>query len=270
MVYSQILEQYKKEKIMSNTFVKIMNNKISNHCNHNVICDIQSDLRTQTKILGQILYDDIMKNKNFKDVDVNTLLKCYVLEQILTQDSNLQKKTIYQPTPNPDIKFNSEDKKYYIKRNKNEVCCDNITKINDDGSYIVVEAIRNSVLKIKKTYDKEHRISEIQISLGNGYYETNVQHAAELLEFKKLYSLKYKYAGFSGNSKDILATIKNKFCIPKDTSIFIDKYCNCYKWSYKKKAFIRNISSDSTSPLLVDYEFLSNGKVIKKEYTGKK
>ena len=255
---------------MSNTFVKMMNNSVTSNYNSSVINDIQKDLHIQTKALGQQLYNDIINklNNSSENVDINTVLKCYLLEQLLVSKEIAKKNIEYTSTQNPDIKFNSENKKYYITKDNQNIEVNNIAEIYEDGSYAVIEQKRNSTLKIKKIYSKAHEVNEIQILFSNGKYETNQYQAAEFLEFKKLYSQRYKYSGFSGNSTDFIASIKNKLSSPIDTEMFLDKYCNCYKWSFKKKAFVRNISANTTSPLLVDYEYLSNGSILKKEYTG--
>ena len=84
---------------------------------------------------------------------------------------------------------------------------------------------------------------------------------------KKIYTQKFKYSGYSGESFDIIASFLNKLHTPLQTDNFMDKFCNFYIWSEKNSCFTRNFSAESKSPLLTDYEFSSN-IVIQKEYTG--
>ena len=80
---------------MSNTFVKMMNNSVTSNYNSSVINDIQKDLHIQTKALGQQLYNDIINklNNSSENVDINTVLKCYLLEQLLVS-KEIAKKNI--------------------------------------------------------------------------------------------------------------------------------------------------------------------------------
>ena len=121
--------------------------------------------------------------------------------------------------------------------------------------------------RIREIREVELKLNKSQMALELGIspqFLGLVEDGRANLVYRSLRKLR----DISGHSTDFIASIKNKLSSPIDTEMFLDKYCNCYKWSFKKKAFVRNISANTTSPLLVDYEYLSNGSVLKKEYTG--
>lgn len=259
---------------MTNAYFKIVNNSIQKQFTDSIITEIQKELTAESENLN--LYDMIKEinrdSDSCKDFDINTLLKYYVLNQIIKenqQETKKQKgqKNLFKDTANPNIKINTHDNKYYKQEEDRFIKAEEITEINDDGSYILIESKKTSSYQVKKVYSIEDKILSIQLVGPDNEAEKNKWHAAEILGMKREFAQKFKYAGYSGNSSDVIATILNKFTSPTETGLFMDKYGNLFKWSELSKCFIRNLNAESKSPLLTDYEFV-NSIVIRKDYTG--
>ena len=170
-------------------------------------------------------------------------------------------------TPNSHIKKDINGKYYRLKSNC-YVQDDCIQNVDDDGSYTVVEKKRNSSYRIVKTYNSDNQVTSIKIMDNGEYPVANINIAAELIGLKKEFKKKYKYSGYSGNSMDMVATIRNMLSTPVETGYYIDSRCLFYKWHALSCTFVRIFSREAESPLLVDIEFRDNGTVLRQEYTG--
>ena len=103
---------------------------------------------------------------------------------------------------------------------------------------------------------------------GAGNIVFNKNLAAELIGLRREYKKKYKYSGYSGNSNDIVAGLRNMFSSPIETGYFMDFHCNFYKWQASTSSFVRVAEREGDSPLLMDIEFRDNGTILRQEYTG--
>lgn len=254
---------------MSNTYLKMMNKRIQNQYIDSIISDVQHNLKSETSFDNLDLYDLLSNiNKEKTDVDINKLLKYYVLNQLVKEENPPQKEEIsFVDTNNPKIKICTKDNTYYKLSNNKYDKAPEIETVNEDGSYITVEEIKLSLYKIKKEYDANCNVCSIQLIGPDGNIEKNKYHIAEILSMRKEVTQKHKYSGFSGNSFDIITAILNKLSTPIETGCYMDKNYNIYRWSEIKKAFVRNFKSEAKSPFLTEYEF-ANNIVIRKDYTG--
>lgn len=261
---------------MANTYYKLINNNLASKYSHDIVDSIQKDLYTELN--KHKTCNNFTKRTGLeKKIDINTLLTYYFLDQILSKRNTMQfleeeieEKVNFRETKNSDIQQCKETGVFYIIKDGERILANNITQVNMDGSYVVIENEHMHSYKIKKEFSREHNLLTMQLIYKNNSVETNKHYAAEILQFKKIFTKKHKYRGYSGNSKDVVASVLNTFSSPIDTGYYMDKYCNCYKWSDTKHSFVRSYKTDSISPLLVDYEFLPNGNVIKKEYIGQR
>lgn len=261
---------------MTNTYFKMLNNSIQENFTNKIITDVQNSVRKNIELKKPDNLDiyDMVKNlensSSFsKDIDINTLLKYYVLNQIIKDSkTNLNsQEEVFKNTPNLNIKFNSKDKKYYQLIDNTFVKNEKIETVDEIGNYTIIEAKNSYSYKIKKVFDINDNILSLQVINPLGNVESCKLHAIEILGMKKVLTQKHKYTGYSGNSSDLMATILNKFCNPIETGYYMDKTYKIYLWSEPQKCFIRNFTVESKSPLLTDYEF-TNEFVIRKEYTG--
>lgn len=254
---------------MANTYFKMLNNSVKNEFTNNIISEVQRDLQASSRILKNDIFEsvkEISNSNNIKDFDINNLLRYYVLNQILKDSKQeIDTKPKYEDTANINIKKDKENN-YYRYINNEYVPAKNIQTVNEDGSYITIETRQNSSFKVKRFYNNNDQAINVQI-LGTNNSFVGKLETVELLGLKKVYTQKFKYSGYSGESSDVIATVLNKICAPRDTDSYMDKSCNFYKWSETRKCFERNFMAESKSPLLTDYEF-SNKIVIQKEYTG--
>ena len=260
---------------MANTYFKMLNNSVQNKYTESIIVDVQNDLKLSARFGGANLYDMLLeiKDGNVDDkFDINTLLKFYVLNQLIKDGDVVSKenKTIepeFIDTPNSNIKINKESNKYFRLINGNYEEADDIEFVYDDGSYSVIEQQRSSSLKIRKVYTVSDSILSVQLLDSFKNVIDNEAQVSELLGMKKEYAKKHKYSGISGQSSDLVASFLNKLTSPVETGCYMDKRGCLYKWNSLKKCFFRNYQVECKSPLLVDYEF-KNNTVIRKEYTG--
>ena len=268
-----VLEIKKRELIMANTYFKMLNISTRDQFKENIITEVQRNLTASAKKINESLYDavaDIKSNKvSGKDLDINILLKYYMINQFLKETKEeVPTKQKLEETANPNIKFDKVENKFYKLTDKTFEVAETIKEVNKDGSYIVIEEKINSSYKTKKVYDKNDILTKLQLITSYGTAESNKHNAAEILNMRREFAKKHKYSGYSGNSSDLVASLLNKISAPVETGFYMDRACNFYKWSEYEKAFIRNLQYEQHSPLMRDYEFEENSIVIKKEYTG--
>lgn len=257
-----------------NTYFKMLNSGLQNQYKNDIICDVQNELKQGIRTCKLNLHDFLHEDKskvNYEKYDINVLLKYYLINQLIknntTNDKNEDKKDVFKDTKNPNIKINEKDNSFYKLSENVFVKNENIESVNQDGTYILVEQRNTSSYEIKTLCDINDRVLQIWLIGPDGQINKNKWHVAEILGMKKEYTHKFKYAGYSGNSSDLIASLLNKLTSPIETGFYMDKKYNLYKWSDLNHSFIRNINIESQSPLLSDYEFVNN-IVIKKEYIG--
>ena len=260
---------------MANTYFKMINASTKEKFTESIISGIQQDLVFNAKMMNLDLNDVVKDNtilKNHAELDVNTVLKYYLLKQILKEEpkkaEKVVAKNVYSDTANPTIKKNLIDNKYYKFVNNEYLLAEQIQTVEADGSFVLHKKKNNSLYTIKETYNIENELIALQLLIPNGTEETNNHIVAEALELKQEFVQKFKYSGYSGNSTDVVATILNKIVSPTETGYYMDKYCNFYKWSVRTSSFIKNNKLKTKPALLADYEFTRNRIVVRKEYTG--
>lgn len=254
---------------MANCFYKILNNKISAKYREKFISELQLDLKNSANIEDDDLYSmvsNISKN-DVRELDINTLLKYYMLNQIMEDAKRKEAQPQLLDTKNPNIKKDSGGMYYRIKDGDAQPDL-NLHTVNNDGSYTIKEQRYSSSLIVVKTYNINNQITSIKVTDGAGNANPNKNVVAELLDLRREYKRKYKLSGYSGNSKDIVAVIRNIFSSPIETGYYIDYRCSCYKWQYSTSSFERMFNREAESPYLVDIEFRDNGTVIRQEYSG--
>ena len=254
---------------MANSYYKMLNSKINANYKNDFINDLQKDLRNsiccnEENDLFNML--NSIDNKS-KGLDINLLLKYYMLNQIMEYSKNNIDEHKYLETHNPNIRCD-KDGNYYRIINNDLVHDKSILSVNSDGSYIVKEKKNEHSLKIIKVFDKEDSILSLQVLDNTDQIIRNKHHAAELIGLRKEYKKKYKYAGYSGNSRDMVASLKNFLSTPIETGYYMDYKCKFYKWNQQTSSFVRMLDRDNDSPLLVDIEFCDNGTVLRQEYFG--
>ena len=260
---------------MANTYYKILNKNITNNFSDTLIGEVQRDLYQSVRKLNMNLYDEISKTKNPDDIDINTLLKFYAINQILKENQETKKESFgnnkyknFEQTANPRIKRNTEDNKYYRFQYDEYILDSEIIGVYDDGTYFKEKRISFSSYTKRTIYNTKDIMIGIQLIDPNNVLLSNKHLIVEILGMRKEFVQKFKYSGFSGNSQDIIAAIGNKICLPIESGYYIDKKMHFYRWSDSQKMFVRNTKLELLSPLLTDYIFENNGKVIRKEYRG--
>lgn len=262
---------------MTNTYHKMKNSYINNlmtKCTNDFVGEIQCDLSSEIKLPKEGLFEIVNKLGNNKNIDINTLLKYYLINQLFNE-KNTEKPESPQKTPelemtaNENIKKNTKENLYYKKSQSGDFCPDeSIVNVNTDGTYEKIEKIKFSTYKTKNIYSADDTLLCVQLVDPNGLVVTNKNLTVEILGMRKEFVQKFKYSGMSGNSNDIIAAIANKICAPIETGYFVDKNFHFYRWSENQKCFIRNTKLELFSPLLTDYLFDSAKKIIRKEYSG--
>ena len=264
---------------MVNAYHKILNGKTAQKFNVNVISDIQKSLTESAKFLNnnlQNLTQDVqLGHLNKDDIDINTLLKYYLLNQLINHNSgekfsekDLLDQNEFVDTANPMIKLDKATNKFYMNNGNDLQLAEEIQTVNDNGSYIITEQINHSTYVIKKLFDINNNLKSFQLIDSNNSAVKNKWEVVQILGMKKEFVQKYKYAGFSGNSNDIVASLLNRFAAPVETGCYMDKQCNLYKWHHSTSSFVIYRNLATRSPLLTDYEFEKNDIVIRKEYKG--
>ena len=260
---------------MANVYYKIMNKSISRDYTDKIINAIQKELVSSVDLVHENMFDatntiskrtPLMRNNS---IDINKVLKYYLINQVLKESGNaVNINKNYIKTPNNNILKDPINNKYYRITDDGVKPVENIEIINKDGSYIINENRLNSSFTIKKLYDNTDELISIQLVKSNGTVIGDRIQAAEILGMRKEYAYRYKYSGYSGNSNDIIASILNYIHSPVETGYYMDFHYNTYSWNEYSKCFCRKLNDDTLTPLLVDYEFESYRKVIRKEYTG--
>ena len=257
---------------MSNSYYKVLNSKITSNQESKFINDLHSELRNSIKKDDNDLYTmlaDFGKGYKSKNLDINLLLKYYLLNQIIesTKETVYNKDNGYIDTPNPNIKTNKDGK--FFKISDNSVKEDkSIISVDSNGSYTIEEKNCYKLINIIKVIDINDIVISIQVKDNRGNIIRNRELASELVGLRREYKKKYKYSGYSGNSRDMVTHVKNLLSMPIETGYFMDFHCSYYKWLPSTSAFVRMFDRDSESPLLVDIEFQDNGTVLRQEYTG--
>lgn len=251
---------------MVNTYFKILNNNTVTKYKESLIMSVQNELKQDFKE-DNILLESLFASKRYSEnIDMNTLLKVYLLDQLLKTKDTYADESNYIDTANPDIKkYNKTGKFYKFVKNQYKYIPE-IIEVNDDGTYITLESKSTSKYQIKRTYSKNHKVLKFQLVTPDGNIVNNKWHVIEILNLKKEYAQKYKYSGFSGNCSDIASTILNYITKPIETGYYMDNTYNIYRWNNISKSF--EVHETNTSPLLIDYEFKSSNVVIRKEYKG--
>lgn len=255
---------------MANSYYKLLNNKIKTSYKEKFIAGLHEELKRSVRSEGDDLFsmvNAIKKNNKSSKLDINLLLKYYMLNQLMEDSNEDDIRQKYIDTKNPNIKID-ENGKYYRVQNCSFISDESIVSVNADGSYIVQEKQSVSSITIQKTYDVNNKAVSVQVIDIAGNKIINKNLAAELIGLKREFKKKYKYSGYSGNSRDMIAGIRNMLSSPVETGYFMDFHCTFYKWSSVNSCFVRAVERDSDSPLLVDIEFRDNGTIIRQEYTG--
>ena len=254
---------------MANCYYKFLNNKINSEYREQLMSELQDDIKKSVNADSADVYSMIKSLNSIKpqELDMSLLLKCYMLNQILNSSNIKHVINEFTDTKNPNIKTDKNGKYYRIITGKIERD-DSIIAVNDAGSYTKQEKRHGNSFSINKTYDINDQLISINVTNHAGKFQSNPVIVAEILGLKQEYKKKFKYSGYSGNSRDMVATICNLFFSPVETGYYVDFHCICYKWQYSTSSFIRVFGRECDSPLLVDIEFLENGTVLRQEYTG--
>ena len=257
---------------MSNVYYKVLNKNISSNYTEKIIAGLQRELSDSTKSLNEDLFDVTRSISTRRtNLDMDSLLKYYVINQLLknipeqAQDKHIIK-TKYVKTANDKYRKDPTEDKYYRLSGEEWVPANDISEVNEDGSYVVSEKKNNSYI-YRKVYDVNDNLISVQVLYYDGKVVKSMSQVVELMNMKKEFAKKFKYSGYSGDSHDIIAAILNKFSSPKETGYYMDQHYYLYSWDARKKCFMRNFDDYNNSPLLRDYEF-NNHSVIRKEYTG--
>lgn len=255
---------------MANTYFKILGNKIEEQQRESITSGIQRDLMDSCKNIhfGTEVLDAALI-KATKDIDINNLLKYYILNQIIKEETKENIDESYETTSNPYIRKDIKKNQYYKYQKKALTGQEKITDVNEDGSYTTIENKYNTKYTIKKLYIRDDSIVSIQVYNAANRLITDSWQAAQILGMKKEYAEKYKYAGYSGNSSDFCASVLNKISGHKETGYYMDSTYNFYIWDKVRNAFINRPRLETSSPYLTDYDFKEN-TVIRKEYKGVK
>ena len=253
---------------MSNSYYKALNHKLNAGYKDELMFGLQQDLKKSVNADKDDLYSEIINlgTTKARDLDINLLLKYYMLNQIMAENSD-KEKVYFQSTKNPNIKVDKQGK-YHRVVNFDVKEEPGIQEVNEDGSYVVCEKRHTNALKILKTYNVNDQITSIQVVDSAGNVNSNKNIVAELIGLRREFKRRYKRSGYSGNSNDMFATLRNMFSSPIETGYFIDFHCLFYKWQSSTSSFVRIFSREADSPYLVDIEFRDNGTVIRQEYTG--
>ena len=254
---------------MANVYYKILHSRVTENYTEKLISGVQEDLRNSANLGSNSIYDTVeeLSHKVIKNRhnDINDLLKYYLLEQIINSKQKGNTPILFS-TPNKNIKRDRDNNYYRLKEN-NWILDENIITVSKNGEYTTRSIRTNNLYTVVTIYDKQDQVIEIQACKNNEPIRDSLQ-VVEMLGFKKELINKYKYAGFSGNSKDIVATVLNKFYSPQESGYYMDTHYRMYKWNQQKASFIRAFVAETTSPLLTDFEFINDKTVLRKEYTG--
>ena len=253
---------------MANSYFKMLNTKMKADYKNNFISDLQKDLRNSLHKEEDDLFSMLnARNNKSQGLDINLLLKYYMLNQIMGASQSKIDEVKYADTSNPEIKCDKNGN-YYRVVNGDLIYDRTIKNVKADGGYIIEEKKNEHSLKVLKSFDKNGNILSLQVFDNNDNVVKNKHYAAELIGLRREYKKKYKYSGYSGNSRDMVASLKNFLSTPIETGYFMDFHCKFYKWQQDSATFVRMQDRDNDSPLLVDIEFCDNGTVLRQEYIG--
>ena len=197
---------------MANVYFKIINKNISRSFTEQIISGLQRELSDSTKILNEDLFDATrLIGTRRSGLDVNSLLKYYVINQILKEvpENKPENKTCeqYLPTANENFHKNSSDNKYYKKAGDKWILAEAVTNVYSDGSYEISEKKNNFAYTFKKVFDIEDRLISVQVISHSGSVVKSMEQVVELMNLKKEFARRFKYSGYSGNSNDIVAAV---------------------------------------------------------------
>ena len=255
---------------MSKSYYRSLNNSIKTSYKEKFIAGLHEELKHSVRSEGDDLFsmiNNLEHNNKSSKLDINLLLKYYMLNQLMENSAEEVVKQEYIDTNNPSIK-KDENGKFYRVNGNSLVLDENIISVKEDGSYIFQEKQNVNSIKIQKIFDVNDKTVSVQVIDITGNKVMNKNLAAELIGLKREFKKKYKYSGYSGNSRDMIAGIRNMLSTPVETGYFMDFHCTFYKWSQINSCFVRAVERDSDSPLLVDIEFRDNGTIIRQQYTG--
>ena len=255
---------------MTNSYYKLLSTKINNKCKEDVFSGLQHDLKSSIKKEeSDDLYSVInnLKTTNVRELDINLLLKYYMLNQIMGDKNINNEVPKLFDTANKLIKRDRTGK-YFTQKDGTYEIDESILKVNNDGSYIVSDKRSNKSITILRTYNKDNQITSIKVTDSSGNSYTNKNIVAEIIGLKKEYKKRYKYSGYSGKSMDVVTSLRNMFSSPIETGCYMDFHCLLYRWHSSLSSYVRVFDNTLNSPLLVDIEFRDNGTVIRQEYTG--
>ena len=255
---------------MANSYHKILNNKLKTSYKEKFIAGLHQELKRSVRSESDDIFslvNELAVNNKTSKLDINLLLKYYMLNQIIGDCEENRIERTFIDTNNPDIK-QDENGKFYRVKDSAVTVDEDIVAVKEDGSYVVQENQKTTKLKILKTYNKDNKPTSIDVLDTAGNKVMNKHLAAELIGLRREYKKKYKYSGYSGNSRDMIAGIRNWLSTPVETGYYMDFHCTFYKWNPISSSFVRAIERDTDSPLLMDIEFRENGTIIRQEYTG--
>ena len=259
---------------MTNTYFKVSKKNLGQESYFNYLeQELKKDFRESINSnLNEDLYSmvsGIQKNKiRPANIDINTLLKYYIINKLMENSEPLiENKSELINTANPNIKVDKDGIFYRVQYNK-RVAENNIINVHSDGSYDVQELRVYCSFKIVRTFNIDNQMIKISILNNCGTKITDKWQIAEILNLKQEFRTKYKYSGYSGNSKEIIGKVLNKFHKPLPTGYYMDSNCTIWKWNYQQSCYIRVFEREAELPLMSDIEFKSNGTVIRQEYTG--
>ena len=153
---------------MANTFYKVSRNRERQKYIDSMINSYQrrycESINSGTNEDLFSLVSGLQKSRiRSNDIDLNTLLKYYLLNQIMENDENKQiNKNKYIDTPNPDIKTDASGS-YYRYDDELLVLDETIVRVDKDGSYVTKETSKDYQFKIIRKYDKNHQNTLITI-----------------------------------------------------------------------------------------------------------
>lgn len=257
---------------MANVYYKILNKNVTAHYSDSIISGLQKELSASVLTNHDNVYDATYGVRTRRSNDVDNLLKYYVINQILKNlpEANIEKpcNRRFEVTANRNFHKEIIENKYYRLTDNKWQVAENVINVNKDGSYVIEESMLNSGYVCRKTFSTEDELLKTQLVNPDGNIVNSKIQAAEIMNFKKEYVQRYKYSGYSGNSKDFIAALMNRIIAPQESGFYMDKYYNLYRWVDRERCFVKDNITQYTSPLLIDYEFDNFSNVVRKEYTG--
>ena len=150
---------------MSNSYYRMLNNKMAAKMAGDFISEIQKDLSSSVNMLNMDLYDFSKRLDSTNSIDMDMLLKYYAINQLLKTatkeecEASPQKPDInenFTDTPNKRIKKSIKDDLYYVLSDDGTLSPDSeITRVFDDGTYEKTEKRKMSLYKQKNVIMKK-------------------------------------------------------------------------------------------------------------------